>query len=68
MFKIVMVMSCGIVNYITCMFYFLCEIVITIQINRFIHFSYIDTTISVYGIMLTDNNIINMIIIRLFWI
>ena len=66
MFIIVMVMSRDIVSYIICMFYFLCEIIIIIKINKFIYFSYIDIIISVYGIMFINNNIINKIIIRLF--
>ena len=54
-----MVTSCGIVSYIICMFYFLCEITIIMKSNKFIYFSYIDITISVYGIMFINNNNIN---------
>ena len=61
-----MVMSRDIVSYVTCMFYFLCEIIITTKNNKFIYFSYIDTIISVYGIMFLSNGIINKITIRLF--
>ena len=59
-----MVMSRNIVSYIICVFYF-CEIIITIKINKFIHFSYIDVIISVYAIMLISDNIINKVIVRL---
>ena len=59
-------MSCDIVSYVICMFYFLCEIIISIKINKLFKFSYIDITISVYGIMFINNNIINKFIIRLF--
>ena len=63
-----MAMSRDIVSYVMCMFCFLCEITIIIKINKFIYFSYIDIIISVYGIMFIINNIINKIIVRLFWI
>ena len=59
MFSIVMAMSCDIVSYITCMFYFLCKTIVTIQINKFIYFGCIVSTISVNDIMLIKNNIIN---------
>ena len=51
-------MSRDIVSYVTCMFYFLCEISIIIKINKFISFSYIDITINVYGVMFIENDII----------
>ena len=50
------------------MFDFLYKISIIIKMNKFIYFSYIDIIISVYGIMFIINNIINKIIVRLFWI
>ena len=61
MFIIVMVMSCDIFNDITCMFYTLCKIIVTIKINKFIYFSYTVCTISVNGIVLINNNVINKI-------
>ena len=46
MLIIVRVMSCDIVSYITCVFYFLCKIIVTIKTNKFIYFSYIVSVIS----------------------
>ena len=66
MLTIVMVMSRGVVSYVICMFYVLCKMIIIININKLIYFSYIDTIISVYGIMLIDNNITNTIIMSFF--
>ena len=51
-------MSRDIVSYVTCIFYFLCEISIIIKINKFISFSYIDIIINVYGVMFIENDII----------
>ena len=65
MFISVMVMSCDIVSYITCMFYFLREIIIAVEITKFMYLRYSDVTISVYGIMVINNNIISKIIIRI---
>ena len=62
MFTIGMVMSRGIVSYVTCVFYFPCEIIIIIKINKFIYLSYIDIIISVYCTMLIDSNITNEIV------
>ena len=55
-------MSRDIVSYVICMFYFFCEVTVTIKINMFAYLSYIGTTISVYGIMFFNNDIINKII------
>ena len=49
-FIIVMVMFRDIVNYIICMFYFLCIVIITCNIKEFIVFNSIAIIISVYGI------------------
>ena len=59
-----MAMYRNIVSYITCMVYVLCKIIIIININKFVYFSYIDVIISVYGIVCVNNNIINHIVIR----
>ena len=68
MFIIVRVVSRDIVSYVTCMFYFLCEIAITIKIYKFMYFSYIDIIISVYGAKVINNDIINKHIIRICYI
>ena len=65
MFIIVMVMSRDIVSYVICIFDVIWEITMTIQINKLIYFNYIDITISLYGIMCINNNIISKSIIRL---
>ena len=49
MFIIVTVVSRDIVSYVSCMLYFLCEIVIIIQMNKCIYFRYIDARVC--GIM-----------------
>ena len=61
MFIIVMVMSRNVISYSTCMFYFLCEMIIVIKIGKFIYFSYIGIIISVYGVMFLNNRIVNKI-------
>ena len=63
-----MIMSREIVSYVTRMFYVLCGISITIKINKFVYFSYIDIIISVYGIMSINNDTIDRITIRLAYI
>ena len=62
MFILVMVMSHDIVSYTICMFEFLCKITTVIQISKFVYFSYIGITISVYGIMFIDSGIINKLL------
>ena len=62
MFIIVMAMSCDMVRYITCMFYPLCKITVTIKSNKFIYFSYIVCIISVNVSMLIKTNTMNIII------
>ena len=59
MFILGMVMSCDIISGITCMFYFLCKIVVIIKINKFIYYSYIVRITSVNDIMLINSSIIN---------
>ena len=56
-------MSCNIVSGIIVMFYFLCRLIITIEIKTFIYFSYIVSIIRVNGTMLVNNKIISNIII-----
>ena len=63
MFIIVMGMSCDIISGIICMFYFLCKIVVIIEISKLIYFSYSVRIISVNGITFIDNNIISIILI-----
>ena len=58
-------MSRDIVSYVLYVI-FLCKVTIILKINKFNYFSYIDITISVYGIMFINNNTINKIIARLF--
>ena len=55
----VMVMSSDIISYVICVFGFLCEISITLKLNKFSYFSFIDIIISVYGIMFIHNDTIN---------
>ena len=55
-----------IVNYITCMIYFLREITTVIKIIEFNCFSYIAIAIGVSGITFINNGIINKLIIRFF--
>lgn len=55
-------MSRDVVSYVPCKLYFLCERVIIIEFNKFNYFTYIDTTISVYGIMFINSDIINKIV------
>ena len=64
MFIIVTAMSRNVISYITCMFYSLCKVFTVIKMNKFIYLCYIDTVISVCGIMLISNNMINKVIIR----
>ena len=59
MLMVVMVMSRNIVSYTVCMFYVLCKIIITSQLNKLMYFSYSDIIISVYGITFINNSIIN---------
>ena len=66
MFIFVMVVSCGIVSYITCMLHFLCKLITIIKNHKFMYFSYIYITISVYGIMFINNNTIGKHMVRLF--
>ena len=60
-----MAMSRNIVSYFICMVYFLCKLVIILKTNKLIYVSYIEITISVYGIRFICNNSINNIIIRI---
>ena len=63
-----MVMPCDIISDIMFMFYFLCKTIVIIEINKFSYFSYIVSTISVNGIVLTNNNIISKILICVIYI
>ena len=62
---IVMVMSRGIVSHVICMFYFLCERIAIIKVNKSICFSYIGIHIRVNCVMFIDSNIINKIVMLL---
>ena len=61
-------MSCDIVSYIVYMFYILCELIVTIETIKLICISYIVSIIRVNGIMLTNSNIVDNIIISLLYI
>ena len=67
MFIIVMVLSCYMVNCITCMFYFLCEEITVMKINKFLCLVTLILPL-VYGIVFINNGIVNKHIIRLFYI
>ena len=51
MFIIVMVMSCDIVSYIICMFYFICKEISSLKFISLCICGYIDIIISVCGFM-----------------
>ena len=66
MIIVVMAMSRDIVSYVTCRFYVLCEIPITIKLNKFICFSYIDIIIIVYGSMVINIVTISCILVYIY--